>query len=49
MAKSENISLTDNFVYFSAAKGVWKFIEESDSTGIVLSGNGVHNAEAANK
>ncbi len=49
VTKSENISLTDNFVYFSAAKGVWKFIEESDSTGIVLSGNGVHNAEAANK
>ena len=48
VTKSENISLTDNYVYFSAAKGVWKFVEESDSSGTVLSGNGVRNADTEN-
>ncbi len=45
VTKSENISIADNFVYFVNAKGTWKYVSESDSTGIILSGNGVRNAE----
>lgn len=42
--KSENITIKDNFAYFVTQKDDWKYVNEIDASGTVLSGNGVKGA-----
>lgn len=45
--KSSDITLKDNFVYFKNQKSGWKFVNETDATGTILSGNNVKGATLA--